>query len=210
MVCYTGIFHATSWAVPGSAHLLPIIQQIEIHTPIFWHPKDVQNEVTVSHLKQAAKLHVVLVDVPRKNPVWEALRSSWAALTSIPVIDATPSSGWRSNRSSDPTTRPRSVTSWRRRISFFLADTPDVARYLFKKVKACYRMRSIIMHGRWKDDPKIDDVMYTSEAIVRTVLRHLLDDAELLRTFISDDRDKFLEDWVFSRKMDPPPFPRAN
>jgi len=93
---------------------------------------------------------------------------------------------------------------------FFERYTPEVARDLFKKVKACYRMRSIIIHGRWKDDPKIDEVMYTSEALVRTVVRHLLADPELLRTFISKDRDKFLEDWVFSRKTDPPPYPPAN
>ena len=96
------------------------------------------------------------------------------------------------------------------RISFYPGDTPEVARDLFKKVKACYRMRSIIIHGRWKDDPKIDDIMYTSEAMVRTVLRDLLADPELLRTFISKDRDKFLEDWVFSRQTHRPPFPPCN
>jgi len=29
----------------------------------------------------------------------------------------------------------------------------------------------------------------------------------MLRTFLSKDRDKFLEDWVFSRSTEPPPYP---
>jgi hypothetical protein len=94
------------------------------------------------------------------------------------------------------------------RIAFFLGDTPDVARELFRKAKTCYNTRSKIIHGRWKDDPKIDAVMADTEAIVRTAVRHLLDNPEMLRTFISKHRDKFLEDLVFSRATDPPPFPR--
>jgi hypothetical protein len=92
------------------------------------------------------------------------------------------------------------------RIAFFLADNPADARGLFRKVKTCYKMRSTIIHGRWKDDSKIDAVMADTEGIVRTVFRRLLDDAEMLRTFISKDRNEFLEDWVFSRSTDPPPY----
>lgn len=45
----------------------------------------------------------------------------------------------------------------------------------------------------WKDDPKIEAVMADTEGIVRTAFRRLLDDAEMLRTFISKDRNEFLE-----------------
>jgi len=68
-------------------------------------------------------------------------------------------------------------------------------------------MRSIIIHGRWKDDPKIEAVMADTEAIVRTVFRRLLENAEMLRTLISKHRNEFLEDWVFSRNTDSPPYP---
>jgi len=30
---------------------------------------------------------------------------------------------------------------------------------------------------------------------------------EMLRTFLSKNRDKFLEEWMFSRHTDPPPYP---
>jgi hypothetical protein len=68
-------------------------------------------------------------------------------------------------------------------------------------------MRSIIIHGRWKDDPKIEAVMADTEAIVRTVFRRLLENPEMLRTFLSKHRNEFLEDWVFSRNTDRPPYP---
>src|ERR1039458_10151466 len=57
------------------------------------------------------------------------------------------------------------------RIAFFLADTPELARELYHKVKACYNTRSRIIHGRWEDDPKIDELMADTEAIVRTAMR---------------------------------------
>ena len=70
-------------------------------------------------------------------------------------------------------------------------------------------MRSTIIHGRWKNDPKIDEVMYDTEAIVRTALRRLMDDPQMVKTFVSKHRNEFLEDWVFSRSTDPPPYPAA-
>src|SRR5262249_11765678 len=95
------------------------------------------------------------------------------------------------------------------RIAFFLADTPDSARKIFWQVKNCYKTRSTIIHGRWKENPTIDSVMLDTETIVRRVFCRLLDDPEMLRTFISKNRDKFLEEWLFSRSTDPPPYPPA-
>lgn len=93
------------------------------------------------------------------------------------------------------------------RISFFLADSPEVAQELFRKVKNCYKMRSTIIHGRWKNDPKIDAVMADTESIVGTVVRQLAQEPAMLKTFISKHRNEFLEDWVFSRHTDPPSSP---
>jgi hypothetical protein len=93
------------------------------------------------------------------------------------------------------------------RIAFFVADNPKDARDIFRKVKTCYKMRSTIIHGRWKHDPKIDAVMADTEMIIRTVFRLLLDSPQLLKAFLSSKRNEFLEDWVFSRYADTPPFP---
>lgn len=128
VVCYTGIFHAISWAVPGGEDLLPVIQQIEIQTPVFCHPKDVRNGGAVSHLTQAAKLHAVLVDVPRKNPVWEALRSCWAALTMYSADRRYPFF-WMALESLFGADDAAEIGyKLAQRISFFLGDTPDARK----------------------------------------------------------------------------------
>jgi hypothetical protein len=50
--------------------------------------------------------------------------------------------------------------------------------------------------------------MADTESIVRTVFRRLMDEPEMLRTFISNRRNEFLEDWVFSRSTAPPLYPK--
>jgi len=34
-----------------------------------------------------------------------------------------------------------------------------------------------------------------------------MDNPQMIQTFLSTPRDKFLEEWVFSRFLDPPPYP---
>ena len=40
--------------------------------------------------------------------------------------------------------------------------------------------------------------MADTEAIIRTALRHLLDYPKLLKTFMSKERDNFLDDLIFA------------
>ena len=207
-VCFSVGFHALSWTIPGESEKKPIILQIQNETTLFCHPSDFQNVVTADHVVKAGKLHIVLSSIPRKNSVWEALRSCWAALTSYPPDHRYPLF-WMALESlfgADDTSEIGYKLA--QRIAFFLAENPADARDLFRKVKTCYKMRSTIIHGRWKDDPKIETVMADTEVIVRTVFRRLLDDPEMLRTFVSKDRNEFLEDWVFSRNTAPPPYPK--
>ncbi len=206
-VSFTVCFHALSRPVPGQTEKIPVILQVQSHTRLFCHPNDLPNLLLPKHVVKAGELHGVLSAVPRKNSVWEALRSTWAALTSFPPDHRYPLF-WMALEAlfgADDTSEIGYKLA--QRIAFFLADNPADARDLFRKVKTCYKMRSIIMHGRWKDDPKIEAVMADTEAIVRTVFRRLLENPEMLRTFLSKHRNEFLEDWVFSRNTDPPPYP---
>jgi hypothetical protein len=84
------------------------------------------------------------------------------------------------------------------RIALFLADSPEVGRELFRKVKKCYGTRSQIMHGRWKHDPSINTAMADTEDIVRTVLLRLAANESLTKKFISSARERFLEELVFA------------
>jgi len=68
-------------------------------------------------------------------------------------------------------------------------------------VKACYRVRSEIIHGRWEDDPDFDDHMYNTEAIVRTVVRHIADKPGMLGAFLSPKRDEFPDCTIFQSRL---------
>jgi len=197
-ICFSNVFHAISWAVPGEVEKQPWVQQIVPHNRLLCHPKDVNNVIQPNQIIKAARIHQVLCSIPRGNPVWEALRASWAALT-LNSADLRYACFWMGLEALFGAEDGTEVTyKLSQRIALFLADSPQVARDLFRKAKTCYRTRSKIIHGRWEHDPKIDGVMADTESIVRTVLRHLADYPDLLTTFMSRGRDKFLEDFVFS------------
>jgi hypothetical protein len=52
--------------------------------------------------------------------------------------------------------------------------------------------------------------MADTESIVRTVVRHVLEKPGMLETFVSNHRDGFLEQWVQSKSLNPPPFPEVS
>jgi hypothetical protein len=93
------------------------------------------------------------------------------------------------------------------RIAFFIGETPEDARTMFKLVKECYDMRSKILHGRWNNTKEIGDASKHTEDITHRVIKGLFRTPEMTRTFCSKHRDMFLQDWVFSRGTEPPPYP---
>jgi hypothetical protein len=50
--------------------------------------------------------------------------------------------------------------------------------------------------------------MYTTEGIVRTVVRDIADKPGMLGAFLSPKRNHFLEAWVKSKAFVPPPIPK--
>jgi hypothetical protein len=207
-VCLTVGFHALTRLDGGRTMDPPFLLDSQREGPLYCHPQDLGNPVEPKHVIKAAILFDALSTIPRKNPAWEALRAFWAGLTMAPP-DLRYPYFWMGLEALFGAEDGREIGyKLAQRIAFFLADTPEIARDLFKKVKKCYEMRSKIVHGRWKDDPKIGDVMAVTESIARTVVRRMMEKPEMVQVFISKERDQFLEDWVFSRSTDPPPYPQ--
>ncbi len=204
-VCVNCGFHALT-ALGGRRLDTPIVNAVEHETTLFCHERDVQSVPTANDLRKAGKLFGTLSTVPRKNSVWPALRAFWAALTSCPGDLRYPLfwQGLESLFGSETDTNGVSKRL-RDRISYFLADGQSTQAELCEKVKACYAKRSAIVHGRWEDSQEFHDVhMYTTEAIVRTVVRHIADKPGMLKVFLSSNRDAFLEAWVKSKAFVPP------
>jgi Apea-like HEPN len=201
-VCFTVCFHALT-KISGRELDTPVVNHVDREGPLYCHPKDEHNPVKPKDLMKAAQLFETLSTVPRKNDVWPALRAFWAALASY-WADYRYPLFWQGLESLFGNDDDRGVSRrLRARISYFLADNVTTQQDLGEKVKACYRVRSEIVHGRWEDDPNFDDHMYTTEAIVRTVMRHIADKS-MLPIFLSPKRDQFLEAWVQSKASLPP------
>lgn len=133
-VCLSVGFHGLIWRAPGASTEVPVVQQTEVETQLYCHPADVENPVEVRHVRKASELFVAFATVPRGNAVWEAMRSTWAALTMYSVDRRYPFF-WMALEAlfgSNETTELSYKLA--QRISFFLAETPADARDLFQKV----------------------------------------------------------------------------
>lgn len=204
-VCVTRGFHALT-SLGGRQLESPVINYIDHETTLYCHERDEHNIPTVNDVKKAAKLFGTLSTVPRRNSVWPALRAFWAALTSYAADLRYPLywQGLESLFGSDTDTSGVSKRL-RDRISYFLAANVKDQNDLHDKIKACYAERSNIVHGRWEDNQEFHDVhMYLTEAIVRTVVRHIADKPGMLGAFLSPKRNHFLEAWVKSKAFTPP------
>lgn len=199
---FTVCFHALSLNTPQ-----PVVLRTESHTRLFCHPKDAANPLSLNHVVKAGSLHKVLSTVPRKNALWQSLRAVWAALTSYRA-DLRYPLFWQGLESlfGSEDKRYGITQRLRDRISTFLADSESVRQQISEKVGICYETRSEIVHGRWEEGPEIDHVMADTEAIVRTVVRHILEKPGMLAIFISERRDGFLDQWVRSKAFTPPQF----
>jgi hypothetical protein len=202
-ICFTVCFHALT-KLNGREVDTPFVNHVDREGPLFCHPKDEHNPVKPKDFVKAAQLFETLSTVPPKNDVWPALRAFWAALVSY-WADYRYPLFWQGLESLFGNDDDRGVSRrLRERISYFLAEDAAMQKELCEKVKACYRTRSEIVHGRWEDDPDFNDHIYTTEAIVRTVVRHIADKPGMLQIFLSPKRDQFLEAWVQSKSFSPP------
>ena len=216
-VCFTVGFHALTRLDGGQEIDPPFIVQTERQGPYYCHPKDVSNPVSPKDMIKAAEIYELLESVPRRNPVWAALRAFSAALLSYypdyryPLFWQGLESLFTADTQERGVTkrlRDRGVTKrLRDRISYFLADNAQDQRNLFKKVGDCYETRSKIIHGRWDEGPEIESRMADTENIARTVVRHILETPGMLGAFISLKRNGFLEEWAKSKSFVPPEFP---
>lgn len=207
-VCLTCGFAALT-SLDGHQLESPIVNHVDRETTIFCHERDVQNAPTIGDLQKAAKLFEALSNVGRKNAVWPALRAFWAALTSY-AGDLRYPLYWQGLESLFGSGTDNNGVSkrLRDRISYFLAENATVQQELNDKVKACYTERSAIVHGRWEDSPTFHAVhIYTTEAIVRTVVREIASRPGMLGVFLSPKRNQYLEAWVQSKAFTPPPMP---
>jgi hypothetical protein len=138
-----------------------------------------------------------LASIQKGNPVWSGLRYFASALLMI-AADLRYPLFWVGLESLFGPDDGNEITyKLAQRIAFFISKDRTSAREAFRKVKACYGMRSKILHGRLKDHSKMDELMQQTEEIVRASFTRVIDDLDMMPIFLAKDRDGLLEDWVF-------------
>ena len=161
------------------------------------------------HLIRAAKLYERLRPFREKRGL-AALRAFWAALVSYSADYRYPLF-WQGLESlfGAEDESPGISRRLRERISYFLAEDSPTQQNLHAMVKACYKTRSEIVHGRSDGGSEIDDHMGDTETIIRTVVRDIADKPGMLDVFVSPERDSWLQAWVASKAFTPPPLPAS-
>lgn len=88
------------------------------------------------------------------------------------------------------------------RAAFFLAGDRREAQELFSIVKTGYSWRSKVVHGmRMSKPPKknSEQIMSEAEDLLRRSLKRLLNDLRLVQTFEGKNRERYLDNLVFSK-----------
>jgi hypothetical protein len=199
MACFTSVFHALSWLDPDSNKQIPIIQQTTSRQALFCHPNDETQVVSRSQAEAAGKLSQTMVSISPDSTVWVALRYVYAALTTY-ARDLRHPMFWIALEAMFGPDQDSGEIAYKlcQRIAFLISTDPVGAKETFRKAKAGYAARSKIVHGRWKESPKMLETMAATETIVRTARHRILSDIDLVREFSSDNRDVFLEDLIFA------------
>lgn len=191
-VCFTHVLHAPEFR--GK----PIVQQVKLHTPLICHQRDSDNTLSSEDFDLARTLHSRLVCVPTANAIWTAVRATWSALP-MNVREVRYSLLWVALEALFGPEDGREITfRLSQRVAFFLADNPSDARELFATAKRGYAFRSKVVHGRWKENTESDALIGDAEMLVRRSLIRVLQDVALTRTFLGRNRERYLDDLVFS------------
>lgn len=87
------------------------------------------------------------------------------------------------------------------RAAFFLANDRSEAQELFSLIKTAYGWRSKIVHGMRLSKlskENSEQIMFEAEDLLRRSLRRLLNELQLVQIFEGKDRERYLDDLVFS------------
>jgi len=192
LVCFNVVLHAPQ--IGGQ----PFVQRLEQHSTLLCHPQDIGNTLSAEDIDFARMLHSSLALLPRGNAMWTAVRATWSALQ-MNEEEVRYLLFWIALEALFGPEDAREMTfRLSQRVSLFLAENPSEARDLFARAKTGYAFRSKVAHGRWKENPDGLALMAEVETFVRRSLVGLLQDPELTKTFLGNDREPYLDDLVFS------------
>lgn len=152
--------------------------------------------LTLQHMATAHALATAIQCVPHPSSVWTAVRFLWLALTDE-LWEARYMNLWIAIEALfGPQDGFEVSMKLRKRVARFLNSDDKGAVTARDMVEGCYDLRSEALHGgrfQSRTPELVEDLTLTSEGIMLTSLRKILNDANLVSTFCSPSRDSYLD-----------------
>jgi hypothetical protein len=167
--------------------------------PLLCGPSEKANSLSQADFELARQLYSSLSGLKQYTTLWTAMQMSWLAVTinSIPLRYLT---FWVSLESLfGPKEAGETTFKLSQRMALFLSADRVRAKLSMKIIKDLYAKRSEIAHGSFRDAKKISESLARTESLVRTSLKKMLLDTQLIQTFNSKEgRDTYLSDLPYS------------
>jgi hypothetical protein len=176
-----------------------IWRQVSLFDGFRPHKKYMANKLGKDDLEKVKKLFSTLLSIEQSNTIWIAINFLSEALTKS-LWEIRYLLIWIALEALFGSEDPREL-SYRlsQRIAFFSKPEDKSLKEFYYSVKKLYVWRSKVVHGRIKNisSKDADTYLYDSETIVRKCLKKILEEQQLINTFISKNRESYLEDLVF-------------
>ncbi len=175
------------------------VRQANMQGLIVPHPQYADKKLTKDALVKAAKLHEVLLGLPRRGTLWTAVRTLWKALYER-ATDVHFLLDWIAVEALFGASDPREITyRLSHRMAFFLSADGSDAKSIFDMAKKGYSWRSRIVHGTSKINyDEFSEKWYEVEVLLlRRSLLRILSDAKLVSSFDSRGREEYLDSLAF-------------
>jgi hypothetical protein len=169
--------------------------------PIYPHKKYINDTIKTEDLEVAKQIYKGISETKRSSPTWVAIFSLstavynrtwevrylllWIALEGLFGSEGATEITYRISQ----------------RLALFLETESENQRKLYRTSKECYSWRSKVVHGMKTVKLSVDEsdeLLFTTEELVRRSLNKILLDDTLRSIFNGTQRESYLEELVFS------------
>jgi hypothetical protein len=166
------------------------------------HARDAENTLTLADLALAQALVDSALTLPVGSAPWRSLLMLWRSLAEIAGDERYLFLWIGLEALFGPSDASEITYRLSQRLAFFLSEDRATAAALYRRAKDAYRLRSKIVHGfqieRLAGEKK-NALLIDSESWIRAALQKIIGNADLRRTFETDNRrEEFLDALVFS------------
>jgi hypothetical protein len=178
----------------------PTVQHLTTHNRLACHQVDADTVVVEADFAEMARIHALLLGLDRGGVVFTAAMSILLALQTTRT-ELRLAALWLGIEALFGADDAREITyRMSHRLAFFLGQSKEESRALFKETKDGYAIRSKVVHGRWNGRvarEKVSKYVSTAEGLARRGLVAVLSKPGALAEFSTRRREDYLDGFAF-------------